>query len=237
MDLNKPKILAIIPARGGSKRVPNKNFRDFAGTTLTDLAIKQAVESTLVNKIVINSDSELAEKITERYKYDKIEFLRRPDELATDTSIAIDYIIQTILFYEKKGERFDLIVIIQPSSPLRTGLDIDATIRLVLENADADSAVSVVRVPHMIHPHKIKKMKGDVLLPWLVEEGQKTSEHELPKLYVRNGAVYVFRVNNIINKITYGDKSLGYVMNSENSIDINSIIDFDFAEYLFLKIK
>ncbi len=227
------KILAIIPAREGSKRVPHKNFRPFANTTLVDLAIQQAMDSKLVDKIVVNSDAPQVEEIAKKYKADGVDFLARPIELATDESPAIDYMIQTINHYQSKGILYDWIVIIQASSPLRKGKDIDATIQLLKDNKDGDSAVSVVKLPHMIHPHKLKKMNGAILEPWLVDEGQKTSAHELPDIYVRNCAVYVFKTENLLKGITFGEKSLGYLMPQETSVDINDMMDFKFADFLY----
>jgi CMP-N,N'-diacetyllegionaminic acid synthase len=227
------KILAIIPAREGSKRVPQKNFRSFAGTTLTDLAIQQALQAKLLDRIVVNSDAQPVKEIALKYASKDIDFLERPKELATDESPAIDYMLQTLEFYEAKGEHYDLVVIIQVSSPLRNGSDIDATITLLLENQEADSAVSVVELPHMTHPHKMKTMKGHMLEPWLVDEGQKTAAHELPTIYVRNCAVYVFKANLLKQGITYGQQSLGYIMPAETSVDINDMLDFKFAEFLF----
>ena len=223
------KILAIIPARAGSKRVLKKNFRSFAGSTLTDLAISQALESNLINKIAVSSDSKEIKRITS--KYSDVDFIERPEELASDVSPAVDYMIHVINHY--KNETFDLIVIIQPSSPLRNGLDIDNTINLLLKSYDSDSSVSIVKLDHMIHPYKLKTLSNNILKNWLFDEKQKTAEHELPNLYVRNGAVYVFKLKNVLNKITLGEKSLGYLMPFEKSVDINSELDFKFAEFLF----
>lgn len=233
MNSSNIQILGIIPAREGSKRVPHKNFRAFADTTLMDLAIQQALEAKSLNKIVVNSDALQVKEIADRYKDKGIDFLQRPETLATDESQAIDYMIQTLDYYQEQGKHFDWVVIIQASSPLRAGADIDATIDLLKENPKADSAVSVVKLSHMIHPHKMKTMEGHTLQPWLVDEGQKTSAHELPDIYVRNCAVYVFKTTHLRNGITYGQQSLGYVMPVETSVDINDMIDFKFAEYLY----
>lgn len=227
------KILGIIPARGGSKRVPQKNFRPFAGTTLTDLAIRQALESELLDSIILSSDSDDVLAIAS--KYEKVLSLKRPSKISEDDSPALDYMRHSLEHYRKQGEFFDLVAIIQPSSPLRKGADIDATIRMLIENPDADSAVSIVRIPHMIHPYKIKILDGSVLEPWLVNEEGKTAAHEIPELYVRNCAVYVFKSENLKKEVTYGEKCLGYLMPPETSVDINDMVDFQFAEYLVMK--
>jgi CMP-N,N'-diacetyllegionaminic acid synthase len=228
-------ILAIIPAREGSKRVVNKNFRPFGVTTLLDLAIHDALASKLVDKIVVNSDAPQCKEIALKYQSKGVDFLERPKELATDESPAIDYMMQTIQYFREQGLSYDLLVIVQPSSPLRNGQDIDSTIQLLKDNFLSDSAVSVVKLPHMVHPHKLKTMNRSLLEPWIVDEGQKTSAHELPDIYVRNCAVYVFKTENLIQGITYGNQSLGYIMPPETSVDINDMIDFEFAEFLYNK--
>ena len=206
-------ILGIIPARAGSKRVKNKNTKPFADTTLLDIAIKQGLSSSLIDNLVVTSDSKRAAEISKNYFKSGLSFIDRPKNLADDNASALEYINHTINFYEKINKFFEIIVILQPTSPFRTSKDINATIELLLKNYDdADSSVSIAKVPHVIHPHKIKVLKQNYLKGWLVEEGQKTAEHEIPKLYVRNCAVYVFKTSNLKLGISYGKKCLGYEM-------------------------
>jgi len=226
-------ILGIIPARAESKRVPKKNFKSFAGTTLTDLAINQALEASLLDKVVVSSDSSEVLKIAQ--KYEGVLELERPAAFAQDQSPAIEYMLHTLDHLKQHGETYDFVVIIQPSSPLRQGKDIDATIQLLKRSPEATSAVSVVQLPHMVHPHKLKVMEGALLKPWLVDEQQKTAIQELPVVYTRNCAVYVFRTKNIRKGIILGDKSLGYIMPQHTSVDINDSLEFEFAEYLYTK--
>lgn len=226
-------ILGIIPARAGSKRVKDKNIRPFAGKTLTQLSIEQAIESKILDRIIVSSDSTEVLKIAETYK--SIEGLRRPSRLATDTAPAIDYMKHAISHCETKGWDPDLVVIIQPTSPIRSGEDIDRTVDSLTKNPDADSAVSVVKLPHHVHPHKFKNLEGGLLKPWLVDEGEKTAETDLPDLYIRNCAVYVFKVKNIKNGSTYGERCVAYKMNERSGVDINDQLDFEFAEFLFKK--
>ncbi len=230
----KPRVLAIIPARKGSQRVPEKNFRPFAETTLTDIAIKQCRKSKLIDKIVVSTDAEDIHIITAQYQ--NVTSISRPEALSQNESLAIDYMKHTIDYLGKNQEYYDLIVIIQPSNPLRKSEDIDQTIQLLLDNPDADSSVSIVKVSHVIHPFKLKTIDDKGLLkPWLVDEKGLTAAHQIPDIFVRNGAVYVFRTNLIIIDIVYGEKCVGYLMNSETSVDINDWIDFEFAEFLFKK--
>lgn len=228
-------ILGIIPARAGSKRVPQKNFRPFAGTTLTDLAIQQAIQSNRLTHIALSSDSD---KILELgKKQQEIICLKRPAELSTDESPAIDYVRHCLLVLEPSlNLEFDIVTIIQPSSPLRRTEDIDATIELLLRHPEADSAVSVTRVKHDVHPVKFKVMKGVELLPYLEEEEGRFSREQLPEVYVRNCAVYAtWRKDLETRADIIGKRSIGYVMPAKYSIDINDPSDFDFAEYTFLR--
>jgi CMP-N,N'-diacetyllegionaminic acid synthase len=229
-------ILGIIPARAGSKRVKNKNFRPFAESTLTDLAIQQALSSELLDAILVTSDSAEVLKIAERYE--DIIPLERPEPLSTDFSPAIDYQKHALDYLKKEfNETFDWVTIIQPSSPLRCGEDIDATIELFEQHPDADSSVSVVQLQHMVHPYKLKILDSDRLLPFIIDEHEKIAANDLPEIHVRNCAVYVFKTSNIYKNIQLGDYSVGYVMPQTTSVDINTMIDFEFAEYLYRKLK
>jgi CMP-N-acetylneuraminic acid synthetase len=188
--------------------------------------------------------------------------LRRPVEISTDTSLAIEYIKHALDVIEtmqkparskgemqkparSKGEidvdsveptRFDAVVILQPSSPLTLPEDISATIEL-LKTSGADTAVSVVQLDHAIHPVKLKVMQGDKLLPYIEEERGRMAEHELPKLFVRNCAVYATRRETIERNQIIGTDCRGYIMPRERSIDINDEMDFMFAEFLIQKGK
>lgn len=227
------KILGIIPARSGSKRVKDKNIRPFASKTLTQFAIEQALEARSLDHIIVSSDSGKILSIAESYQ--RVEALRRPKALASDTAPAIEYMLHAIEHCERVGWYPDLVVIIQPTSPIRNGEDIDKTIDCLKKCPSADSAVSVVKLPHHLHLNKLKTFDGSVLKPLLIDEGQKTAEIDLSEIFIRNCAVYVFRVENLKNEITYGEKCLGYKMGPESAVDINDILDFNFAEYLLTK--
>jgi len=225
------KILGIIPARGGSKRISGKNMKSLCGKPLTQYVIESTLHSSLLDNIVISSDDldvlELAEQ------FNGIIPIRRPDELATDSSPAVDYVIHALDWMKKnKGQTFDIVAIIQPTSPLTLVQDIDATIQLLLNDDSADSAVSVVRLNQITHPFKLKIIKEQWLKPFLKEEKIILQADELPDVYTRNGSVYVARINNIEKGIIAGEKCLAHTMPEERSIDINEPIDLEFAEFL-----
>lgn len=224
------RVLGIVPARGGSKRVPRKNVRALAGKPLVAFAIEAALASTRTTRVVLSSDDD--EVLAIAAGYPELVSLRRPGELSTDTAPAIDYVRHALTELAARGEEaFDAIVIVQPSSPFTLPSDIDAALALLAESG-ADSAVSVMQLDHAIHPLKLKVLAGDRLLPYLEEERGRMSEHQLPKLYVRNGSVYASAMRTIMQGEILGDDSRAIVMPRERSLDINDELDFAFAAFL-----
>ncbi len=227
-------ILAIIPARAGSKRVPQKNFRPFAGTTLTDLSIQQALGASALTHIALSSDDTTIGAIGQ--KYPGIHCLARPAAISGDTAPAIGYVRHALATIESNALRFDIVVLLQPSSPLRTSTDIDATVQLLIDNPSADSAVSVAKINQMIHPFKLKTLEGKFLKPFFEDEAGRFSAQDLPDVYVRNGAVYATWRRGLETRADIiGQRSLAQIMPIERSVDINEWVDFEFAEYLYLK--
>jgi CMP-N-acetylneuraminic acid synthetase len=220
------RVLGIVPARAGSKRISGKNLRELGGKPLVAWAIEAARGARRLSRLVVSSDDESVLNVARSFD-DKLP-LRRPAELATDTAPAIDYVRHALAAL---GEPFDAVAIIQPSSPLTRSEDIDAAIEL-LERTGGDSAVTVVRLDHALHPAKLKRLEGDRLLPYLEEERGRMASHELPPVYVRNCAVYVSRRATIEAGDLLGRDSRGHVMPRERSIDINEPLDLEFAEFL-----
>lgn len=229
-------VLAIIPAREGSKRVHQKNFRPFANTTLVDIAIQHAIGSECIRTIVLSSDSDQVLEIGA--KYTQVLPLKRPLELSDDLSPAIDYVRHALQECESDEIKYEIVVILQPSSPLRTSEDIDACVQLLSLHPEADSCVSVVKVDHMIHPTKLKKLNDLRLEPYYEEEAGRFASQDLPDVYVRNCAVYATWRNDLeIRNDVIGNISLAHIMPDHTSFDINSMLDFEFAEYVYKKNK
>jgi len=225
------RILGIIPARGGSKRVVEKNLRLLAGKPLVAWAIEAACQADRIDRLVVSSDDERILEIARGY--DPRLPLRRPADLATDTAPAIDYVRHAIEELERASQTvFDAVVIVQPSSPFTLPVDIDATIDL-LDSSGADTAVSVVEVEHALHPAKFKVLNGDRLAPYFEEERGRMAANELPRVYVRNCSVYATRRGTIERGQIIGDDCRGYLMPRERSLDINDEQDLAFAEWLF----
>lgn len=227
--MDKIKILGIIPARGGSKRIPGKNKKKLDGKELVRYAIESTLSSKEITDFVLSSDDDEILKIGEDYQ--NLICLKRPTNISDDLAPAITYVNHVI---ETLSKEFDIVVIIQPTSPFTLGEDIDNTIRL-LYNSDADSSVSIMKLDHAIHPVKLKTLQNLELKPFLEEESGRMAAHELPELFVRNCSVYASRINSIQSGKIIGDKCLGFEMPRERSLDINDPIDFEFAKFLIIK--
>jgi CMP-N,N'-diacetyllegionaminic acid synthase len=224
------RVLGIVPARGGSVRVPRKNTRPFGGRPLVEWAIDAALGASSLDRVVVSSDDAEVLALAERLVPGGA--MARPAELATSTAPAIGYVRHALDVAEgADAGRFDAVVIVQPTSPFTTGSDIDATVDL-LSRSGADSTVTVVRVAHDVHPVKLKTLDGDRVVAYLQEERGRMAESDLTEVYVRNGAVYAATRATIDGGVILGDDCRAVVMPRERSVDINDEFDLEFAEFL-----
>lgn len=230
-----PTVLGIITARSGSKGIRNKNIAPLHGKPLITYTIDAANGSTLLTRCVVSTDTEEIAAIA-RKAGAEAPFLR-PGELSTDTALALDVLSHAIRWMkENKNESFDYVMMLQPTSPLRSNDDIDACIRLA-EETGADSVFSMVELPDFA-PQKIKTIENGEIHSFLQEEkGQSDPRHRGKKAYKRNCAVYLTKTDLILKGDQFGKKSMAYVMPRERSIDINEPADLDLAEFWMKKLK
>lgn len=220
------EILGIIPARGGSKRIPRKNIIDLCGKPLIYYTINAAINSELISRFIVSTDNKEIAEISKQFGAE-VPFLR-PKELAEDTSSTLDVLIHAINFLkEQENYHPDIVVILEPTSPLRTSNDIDAGINLH-KKYNADSVVGVVKTDHW-HPIRAKKISNGILADYCIEEKEIRRRQDLPPAYFRNGAFYSSNVEIIMDGKLYGDKIFPYIMPDYRSIDINSMIDLMLA--------
>ena len=226
------RVLGIVPARGGSKRLPGKNLAVLGGKTLVERALDVAVSARRLDAVVLSSDDPRVLSLAAPYA--QVIPVERPAELATDTSPAIEYVHHALASLPAEVDTIDAVAIIQPTSPFTLATDVDATIEL-LEESGAESAVTVTRVDQLVHPLKLKRLEGDRLLPLLEDERGRMAAHELPPIYVRNGSVYVTRRSVIEAGWILGDDCRAHVMPRERSVDINEPLDLALAEFLLAR--
>lgn len=222
------KILCIIPARGGSKRIPRKNIVDLCGRPLISYTIEAAKNSKLFEKVVVSTEDGEIAKVSEKYGATVLE---RKLGLASDNASVMDVSLDVIEQYGKKGENFDYVCILLTTSPLRKAEDITGAFnKLKQSDANAVMAVTTYAIPPFL---ALKEENG--FLKLFFGEKYMLRSQELPKVCVDNGSVYIFRTDAIKKeKKFYCSKLIGYKMPRERSIDVDEEVDLKIAEY-FIK--
>lgn len=226
--------LAIIPARSGSKGLKDKNVKRLSGKHMIGYTIEAALQSTIFDEVHVSTDSESYAKIAISYGA-KVPFLR-PDNLGTDATTTMDVVKYVLETYEDNGVDFDVITILQPTSPLRTYLDIREAYHMFVEKK-AESIVSVCEVEHS--PLWANTLKSDnSLYNFISKDVQNTPRQLLETYYRLNGAIYMMMTKLVSqNHSLYGEQSFAFVMDRDNSIDVDTEIDFKIAELLMTEKK
>lgn len=217
--INGKTVLAIIPARGGSKEVPRKNIRKIAGKPLIAWTIEEAKKSKYIDRLILSSEDEEIINVAKEWGCE-VPFVR-PLELAQDDIPGIEPVIHAI---EAIHEKYDYVVLLQPTSPLRKVKDIDGCIEFCIQN-NAPACVSVVepdKNPYwMFTIDKKGQLNSFVAVEHLIAKRQ-----DLPKVYALNGAVYLAKRDWLEkNKGFISEKTLAYVMEKEQSLDVDSELD------------
>ena len=220
---NKEKFLAIIPARGGSKRLPRKNILELCGKPLIAWSIEAGQKSKYIDKVVVSSDDSEILDIAKKFEAD---VLRRPNNLATDTSTTFD-VIKHIL---DNIEGFDYIVLLQPTSPLRDENHIDMAIKL-LQDKNADAVISVSETDH--NPLWSNTLDDSLSMKnFLKDEVLNKRSQDLKKYYRLNGGIYICETNKLLAQKSFFLKEniYAYKMDKQSSIDVDDEADFKIAE-------
>ncbi|MFZ2904622.1 MAG: acylneuraminate cytidylyltransferase family protein [Cyclobacteriaceae bacterium] len=219
------KTLAIVPARGGSKGVLNKNRKILSGKPLIQYTLEAAIESKRLSSIIVSSDEDAILEIASAYQLRCHK--RRPD-LASDTSPVIDTILDIL---QTEGDELDAVMILQPTSPLRTSKNIDETIELLEGNPIVNSVISVVPM-NDIHPARMYKLNNNELHSFL-PEFEQVRRQDIPVAYYRNGAIYLTRTDALLaNKSMMNKPIKPYVMDPDWLLNIDGQRDIFLAEAL-----
>lgn len=225
---DKLKILAIIPARGGSKGVPRKNIRLLSGKPLIVYSIEAALESKYIDKVAVSTEDEEIAEISKDYD---TEIIERPEELARDNTASLPVFKHVISFLENnKNYKPDIIVVLQPTSPLRRVSDINKCIEELIDEK-CDSVITLKKVEHppqwMVQIDKHGKVQNFLKLNSI------NRRQDAANVYIPNGAVYVTWRDVIMKHNTIrGADTRAVIMPQERSIDIDTELDFLIAESL-----
>tara|TARA_B100000886_G_scaffold234850_2_gene164283 strand:- start:1171 stop:1854 length:684 start_codon:yes stop_codon:yes gene_type:complete len=222
--MSKIKILGLIPARGGSKGLPKKNLYLFNKKPLIQWTIESALESNSLDRIIVNTDDESIADFS-RSKGVEVPFLREP-HLAQDDSRIVDAVLNVL----EKIINFDFILLLQPTSPLRTKEDITNIIKLQ-KQYNASSLVSVCEAKE--NPALFYEINNDNYLSKSFKQYKGSNRQEYKRNYIINGALYFSSVENLKkNKSFITNKTIPYVMPRERSIDIDDITDIRWGEFI-----
>lgn len=228
------RVVGLITARGGSKSIPHKNIKLLAGRPLIAWTLEAALQSRSLDRIIVSTDDEEIAKISER-RGAEVPFLR-PAELAEDTTPTLPVLQHAVSWLESAKQPVpEVIVTLQPTSPLRRPEHIAQAVTLLLETG-ADSVVSVCLAEH--NPHWMKRLEGDRVYPFFKDTLHDSRRQDLPPVYRPNGAIYVTRYPVLMkeNRIL-GEDTRAVVMDAESSIDIDTWLDFKIAELILKERK
>lgn len=222
---NGKRIVGIIPARGGSKGIPHKNIAVLGGKPLIAYTIEAAKTSEYLDRCIVSTDSEVIRELACRWGAD-IPFMR-PEEIAQDTTESIEVVIHVLNWFEKNGEQYDYVILLQPTSPLRSGEHIDKAIEKIIDS-QAESLVSLTEVSE--NPIHMRYLENGKLIK-IVDYKGRSRRQDYPAFYKINGAIYINTVEMLLKKRVFvDDDTRPFMMNKLCSIDIDSQDDLETAE-------
>jgi len=217
------KILAVIPARSGSKGIPEKNIIDINGRPLIDFTIKEALISKHIDRIIVSTDSEKIADISRRCGAD-VPFLR-PSNLAEDHSKTIDVLIHLIKELSKLGNSYDYLILLQPTQPLRKAFHIDKAIEMALDNG-YKSLLSVSIVDD--HPILIRTINSQGQMENLLNISSNVRRQDFPMFYKVNGAIYINKIDeNFTSETSLNDNTHAYIIEKKYDLDIDEPFDLE----------
>ncbi|OHW61977.1 CMP-N,N'-diacetyllegionaminic acid synthase [Andreesenia angusta] len=222
-------ILCIVPARGGSKGIPNKNLKSLLGKPLIAHTIEESLRSVYIDRIIVSTDSEEIGKVSTEYGAE-VPFLR-PNELAKDDTPGIAPVVHVINWIkENESIAYDYVCLLQCTSPLRRIEQVDEAIERIVGGGE-DTLVSVCESKE--NPYWMKEIKDGYLEEFIVQENQYTRRQDIPKTYSLNGAIYIGKTKTILKEGNFLlDKTIAFIMDRASSVDIDDMLDFKFVEML-----
>lgn len=226
------RVLAWIPARSGSKGVKGKNIKELCHKPLISYTLTAATMCPYVDETIVSTDSEEIARVANRFG-GKTPFLR-PSSLASDKSKTIDAVLHTLDYLSERQEAYDILCLLQPTSPLRTTEDISQALRTFIEYG-CQPLVSVNEAKS--HPILMRTIDGKGHLSNLLDQNSTVRRQDLNKVYEVNGSIYINLISEINATTSFNDNLIPFIMPLNHSIDIDSEDDFCLAESLFKEEK
>lgn len=223
------RLLAIIPARGGSKGIPRKNIRPLCGRPLIAYSIDAAKKATSVDRVIVSTEDDEIAAIGRALG---AEVRLRPAALAADDTPTLAVLAHVVGELAGEGYRPDAVLTLQPTSPLRTARHIDEAAALFAADAQADSLVSCIETPHVFHPLSVMRRNESGYLEPYIAQPQPYRRQDKETVFARNGAaIYITRTARLADYV-FGGRLIPYPMDTESSVDIDTLEDFAVAERL-----
>lgn len=220
------KVLALIPARGGSKGIKNKNIVDLGGLPLIVYSIRAAKASNYIDDVIVSTDSLEIQKISNRYGAET-PFIR-PQEQASDTATTLDAVLHSLKTLEMQGRVYDILVLLQPTSPLRTVEDIDGAVELFEKvGEEGVAAISEASDP----PVLMRKVMDDGRMKRFLNKNSSVRRQDMDKVYRINGSIYINLISKVNEYTSFNDNPVGYIMEKSHAVDIDELVDLEVAKY------
>jgi CMP-N,N'-diacetyllegionaminic acid synthase len=223
-------ILAIIPARGGSKGLPRKNILPLGGKPLIAWTIDAAKDSEYIDELILSSDDDEIISIAKKYGCN-VPF-KRPKRFATDESNTIDVLVHSIQFFKNRSIGFDYLVLLEPTSPLRKTIDIDSAIKLLNQNrSKADSIVGVSKVEDTHPVFDVRVNNEGLISPFIGDSFKVIRRQDIEDLYYFEGSVYVSDIQVLLEeKSFYHERTMPFIIPRWKALEIDEMIDMITAE-------
>ncbi len=228
------KILALIPARGGSKTLPRKNILPLAGESLIAWSIKAAFFSKFIDRVIVSTEDHEIATVAKKNGA-SVPFLR-PNGLAQDNSTSIDVVIHTLDTLEEHGESYDFVLLLEPTSPLRKKDDIDNAVRNLIDDDNFDAIVSLGQI-QLEHPSYTKKITGKFVSSF-TDAPSISRRQDNNKVYFPYGVLYMIKTTTLYKERTfYPKKLMPYLIERWQNYEIDDGLDFFIVENIMKKYK
>jgi len=228
--INGQRVLAIIPARAGSKGIPGKNVRPLCGKPLIAWSIEQALTCPEIDTVVVSTDSTAIADVALSYGAE-VPFIR-PESLSGDTASSIDVLLHAIDHMQERDLGYDLVVLVEPTSPLREISDISGAIQHLLHTPGVESVVGVSQV-ETLHPSFLYREQGGFLRPYLERQPDNVRRQDIEKLYFLEGSVYVSSIASMYARRSfYHDATAPWVVPRYKSFEVDDLVDLIAIEAL-----
>lgn len=224
---NRNSLMALIPARGGSKGIPKKNIKIIGGKPLLAHSIEFAKNISEIDKVIVSTDSQEIAETAQEYGAE-VPFLR-PSEFANDSAPMYQTVRHAIDFLRKEGLNYQYIALLQPTSPFRRRTDFIAALNKMLTDNDIDSVVSLDKLPNHLSPEFLMRIKDGLVRPFMGSKLPVSRRQDATPAYTRNGQFYLSKISSLSEESTiYGDRSVPFIT-SHAAVNLDTMDDWEAA--------